>query len=86
MTMSVKNFNHTAEAKGFTTSVDATLGLILLKHHDTTVWAIAIHKVGVASQLAPLLELDKAVQAQDLAEALANTDLANRYADVFELF
>ncbi|WP_347980870.1 hypothetical protein [Limosilactobacillus allomucosae] len=85
MTMTVKNFNHTAEAKGFTTSVDAALGLILLKHHDTTVWAIAIHKVGVASQLAPL-ELNKAIQAQDLAEALANTDLVDRYADIFELF
>lgn len=86
MTMTVKTFNQAAEAKGFTTSVDATLGLILLKHHETAVWAIAIHKVGVASQLAPLLELDKAIQAQDLAEALANTDLVNRYADVFELF
>lgn len=85
MTMTVTQFNHTAEAKGFTTSVDAALGLILLKHHDTTVWAIAIHKVGVASQLAPL-ELNKAIQAQDLAEALANTDLVDRYADIFELF
>lgn len=48
MTMSVKQFNQTAEAKGFTTSVDATLGLILLKRHETAVWAIAIHKVGAA--------------------------------------
>nr|WP_278771783.1 hypothetical protein [Limosilactobacillus mucosae] len=85
MTMSVKQFNQTAEAKGFTTSVDATLGLILLKQRETAVWAIAIHKVGVASQLAPL-ELNQAIQAQDLAEALAQTDLADRYADVFELF
>lgn len=85
MTMTVKTFNQAAEAKGFTTSVDATLGLILLKHHETAVWAIAIHKVGVASQLAPL-ELNKAIQAQDLAEALANTDLVDRYADIFELF
>lgn len=86
MTMTVTQFNKAAEAKGFTTSVDATLGLILLKQHETAVWAIAIHKVGVASQLAPLLELDKAIQAQALAEALAKTDLADRYADVFELF
>lgn len=85
MTMTVKNFNQAAEAKGFTTSVDATLGLILLKHHETAVWAIAIHKVGAASQLAPL-ELNEAIQAQDLAETLAETDLADRYADIFELF
>lgn len=85
MTMTVKQFNQAAEAKGFTTSVDATLGLILLKQRETAVWAIAIHKVGVASQLAPL-ELNKAIQAQDLAEDLAKTDLAARYADVFELF
>lgn len=83
--ITVKEFNQAAEAKGFTTSVDATLGLILLKQNETAVWAIAIHKVGVASQLAPL-ELNKAIQAQDLAEALANTDLADRYADIFELF
>lgn len=86
MTMTVKTFNQAAEAKGFTTSVDAALGLILLKHHDTTVWTIAIHKVGVASQLAPLLKLDKAIQARDLAETLAKTDLADRYADIFDLF
>lgn len=85
MTMSVKEFNKNAEAKGFTTSVDATLGLILLKQNETAVWAIAIHKVGAASQLASL-ELNEAIQAQDLAEALANTELADRYADVFELF
>ena len=42
MTMTVKNFNQTAEAKGFTTSVDATLSLILLKQHETAVWAIAM--------------------------------------------
>ena len=86
MTMTVKDFNHTAEAQGFTTSVDEALGLILLKHHDTTVWAIAIHAVGVASQLAPLLEPDKAIQAQALAEDLAETELADRYADIFDLF
>ena len=86
MTMTVKQFNQAAEAKGFTTSVDATLGLILLKQRETAVWAISIHKTGAASQLAPLLELDKAIQAQALAEALANTDLADRYADIFELF
>lgn len=85
MTMTVKTFNQAAEAKGFTTSVDASLGLILLKQRETAVWAIAIHKVGAASQLAPL-ELNQTIQAQDLAEALANTDLADRYADIFELF
>lgn len=83
--ITVKQFNQAAAAKGFTTSVDASLGLILLKHHETAVWAIAVHKVGAASQLAPL-ELNQAIQAQDLAEALANTDLADRYADIFELF
>ncbi len=83
--ITVKQFNQAAEAKGFTTSVDATLGLILLKQNETAVWAIAIHKVGAASQLAPL-ELNEAIQAQDLAEALANTDLADRYADIFDLF
>lgn len=85
MTVTVKEFTQTAEAKGFTTSVDASLGLILLKQRETAVWAIAIHKVGAASQLAPL-ELNQAIQAQNLVEALANTDLADRYADIFELF
>ncbi|MEO5288028.1 hypothetical protein [Limosilactobacillus allomucosae] len=85
MTMTVKTFNQAAEAKGFTTSVDASLGLILLKQRETAVWAIAVHKVGAASQLASL-ELNKAIQAQDLAEALANTELADRYADIFDLF
>lgn len=83
--ITVKDFNQAAEAKGFTTSVDATLGLILLKQRETAVWAIAIHKVGAASQLAPL-GLNEAIQAQELAEALASTDLVDRYADIFELF
>lgn len=84
--MTMQNFNQTAQREGFTTAVDAKLGLVLLKKNDVTIWAIDIHQDHVASQMAPLDDLDEAIEAEDLAQALAKTSLVDRYADIFDVF
>lgn len=84
--MTMQSFNKTAQREGFTTVLDAKLGLILLKKDDVTIWAIDIHKEHVASQMAPLDDLNEAITAEDLAQALAETSLVDRYADIFDVF
>jgi hypothetical protein len=84
--MTMQNFNQTAQREGFTTAVDAKLGLVLLKKNDVTIWAIDIHQDHVASQMAPLDDLNEAIEAEDLAQALAKTSLVDRYADIFDVF
>lgn len=58
----------------------------LLKKNGVTIWAIDIHQDHAASQMAPLDDLNEAIEAEDLAQALAKTSLVDRYADIFDVF